>query len=808
MQTLKTGSLLLTLGTSLLLGACGQDVPQPNQVASRSQADFVNGDFESGDLTGWTVTTAQNKNITIPPMSEADLRLQAGGTMATFVRMADPPESAIPARLAATDSLRYPRFGKYCTVVNENITNYNVNRMTQDLVTTSKDVDVYDGKIHVRFALAPVLENPLHDATQQPYFYFELRNVTKNTVLSSLFNYANQPGVPWKTSGTNIQYTDWQIYDVAPGPTGIAIGDTLRMVVIAAGCGAGGHFGQLLLDGFGSYLPGLAIAGSGPQSANAGSNITYTFNATNGGTGPANDVVVIENIPDGATFVSTNGQNCTTPPVGMKGAVTCQLGTLNAGGASSFQVTVKIDATAPGGSFINNGNYTIGGMGVSPIIGPLITTAVTTGVVYTDLAVTVTDGAAATPWDAPITYTVVVTNNGPSAVTGAKLANSVPAELTGVTWTCAGNNGGVCGATSGTDALNATADLPVGASATYTVKGKIIPGTLKGIISYLVSVATPMGVTDGTTNNNQAVDTNNIGTILQLSVNKGESTGTGAIISSPASIKCEAACKDQAGGFLSGDSITLTAIADEGSTFTGWGGACADQGTSRQCTITLLQAQTVTAQFMLPSFTITVNVPGGGGTITCPSPVVQGRDAACTVTPDAGYTLATLTLDDADIFGTASGNGFSVTNVQGNRVVEGTFKKGAGTACTDQSECGTGFCVGGVCCNTECTSGCQVCNAPGQAGTCTAACGNYACNEAADSCYASCTTSAECQTGGNCVNGACMAPANYTLAGGGFGCEFGGLQASSAAGQLGFLAALGLLLRRRRARNTGETATA
>jgi hypothetical protein len=41
-----------------------------------------------------------------------------------------------------------------------------------------------------------------------------------------------------------------------------------------------------------------------------------------------------------------------------------------------------------------------------------------------------------------------------------------------------------------------------------------------------------------------------------------------------------------------------------------------------------------------------------------------------------------------------------------------------GGACTTPSQCATGFCASGVCCDTACTSPLEQCNLPGRGGTC------------------------------------------------------------------------------------------
>ena len=56
-----------------------------------------------------------------------------------------------------------------------------------------------------------------------------------------------------------------------------------------------------------------------------------------------------------------------------------------------------------------------------------------------DLSVTKTDGVDSVVAGLTDTYTITVANAGPSAVTGASVADTFPAALTGVTWTCSGH---------------------------------------------------------------------------------------------------------------------------------------------------------------------------------------------------------------------------------------------------------------------------------------------------------------------------------------------------------------------------------
>jgi MYXO-CTERM domain-containing protein len=67
-----------------------------------------------------------------------------------------------------------------------------------------------------------------------------------------------------------------------------------------------------------------------------------------------------------------------------------------------------------------------------------------------------------------------------------------------------------------------------------------------------------------------------------------------------------------------------------------------------------------------------------------------------------------------------------------------------GSSCFSGSECDSGICSGGVCCNTSCTGECRFCNLPESLGTCTTAPNGYQCPDA-DKCNGTET----------CQNGVC-----------------------------------------------------
>ncbi|HYG83255.1 MAG TPA: GEVED domain-containing protein [Verrucomicrobiae bacterium] len=138
--------------------------------------------------------------------------------------------------------------------------------------------------------------------------------------------------------------------------------------------------------------------------------------------------------------------------------------------------------------------------------GGVITCTFTNEKLRADLAITKTDNKATYNPGTNNIYTIVATNNGPYPVTGASIIDTLPAGVTTASWTCGSpTGGGVCGAASGTGAINTTADLPVGATVTYTLT-MAIPAGQTGDLTNRVNIIAPSTITEIDTTNNQAID--------------------------------------------------------------------------------------------------------------------------------------------------------------------------------------------------------------------------------------------------------------------------------------------------------------
>ncbi len=442
-------------------------------------AAFVNGGFESGDFTGWTKSSYLNDQglVGTQPFSGASITRTAGGdSTESVIVTAVPPETGVDPLLGAGASFRFPKFGVYSARVNNDYANYHSNSIVQQATMDSSDVDPSDSKVHIRFAFAPVLEDPGHPPEAQPYFYVGVRNVSKsNALLYESLNFSNEAGVPWKTA-SGLLYTDWRIGDIAPGNSQLAVGDVVEIEVIGAGCGYGGHFGYIYVDAFGRDLPGLSVQKVADKTLVApGDTLTYTFTYGNGGTASVDSVVVTETVPPQTTFASVSDTtNCSQ----AAGVVSCNFGTMAAGASGTFQVAVTVNVGATG--FINNGNYTIAGTGVGPTLGPLVSVPLTGP--STDISITKT--ASPTLIDPPggnLTYTLNITNNGPNVAQNVAVTDTLPPTVTLVSAT---PSQGVC-----TGVSNITCNLGnINNAGTATVTIMVQPTQL-GHISNTASVS-------------------------------------------------------------------------------------------------------------------------------------------------------------------------------------------------------------------------------------------------------------------------------------------------------------------------------
>ncbi len=250
-------------------------------------------------------------------------------------------------------------------------------------------------------------------------------------------------------------------------------------------------------DGVGSVLPG--------------GTTTYTIVATNLGASDALGATVTDTFPAflscSTTCLASGSASCTAGPF-----VTNINDTVNlpAGGTVTYTSVCNVSGAASG-SIANTAS-------VAPPVGVSDPNAANdsatdtdiVGSASADLAITKDDGVSTVIAGHNTTYTIGVSNAGPSPAGSATVTDNFPAACTSVSWTCAGAGGGTCTA-SGSSNISDSVSLPAGGSVTYTAVCAISAAG-SGTLS---NTATVTFAGDPNSANNSATD---VDTLLPLLV--------------------------------------------------------------------------------------------------------------------------------------------------------------------------------------------------------------------------------------------------------------------------------------------------
>jgi uncharacterized repeat protein (TIGR01451 family) len=129
-----------------------------------------------------------------------------------------------------------------------------------------------------------------------------------------------------------------------------------------------------------------------------------------------------------------------------------------------------------------------------------------------DLQITKDNGVLVYSAGDILTYTVVVTNNGPDNVTSAVVSDAILPQITSWSWTCTSQNNGANGCDEASNSnvdFNDTVNLPNGGSIVYTVTANT-SGSASGNLSNTAFITIPAGYIDPVPGNNSATDTDDL----------------------------------------------------------------------------------------------------------------------------------------------------------------------------------------------------------------------------------------------------------------------------------------------------------
>ncbi len=227
-------------------------------AASYAQAaSFVNGDFETGDATGWTVAgPAYRASIGNSALDPAFVLGNSSGSPHSAIISAgtvDPTQGASLGSTVYGGNYSYrvedTTYGGYASLIQQQVVGYT-------------DPNIF-------FAWKAVLLGA-HGPDSAATMKIVLHDDTTNTdLLTRTYNAASggsgvDPRFTYDNSTNNYYTAAWQIENL---PIGAALGDTLTLSVLASDCSPTGHWGYVYLDGFGNVAPPPGPGNGVPEPA-------------------------------------------------------------------------------------------------------------------------------------------------------------------------------------------------------------------------------------------------------------------------------------------------------------------------------------------------------------------------------------------------------------------------------------------------------------------------------------------------------------------------------------------------------------
>jgi uncharacterized repeat protein (TIGR01451 family) len=265
-----------------------------------------------------------------------------------------------------------------------------------------------------------------------------------------------------------------------------------------------------------TLLVDLAVTvADGTTTVVPGTSNTYTITVTNNGPSTVTSLTLTDTIPAAllnSNFAPSVGAYDTNTGVwsGLSlasgGTVTLTLtGTIDPAATGSLSNTVTV-APPSGWSDANSANDSA--------------TDTDTLTPQADLAVAMTDGKTSAVRGTSTTYTITVTNNGPSTVSSLTLTDSIPAALLNATFGTPS-----VGSYDSGSGLWSGLSLASGQSVSITLTGTIDPNA-PGSLSNTITVSAPAGTTDPNPGNNSFTDTDTLALPTDLAVTISDAATT------------------------------------------------------------------------------------------------------------------------------------------------------------------------------------------------------------------------------------------------------------------------------------------
>mgnify|MGYP002072171265 CR=1 FL=1 len=392
-----------------------------------------------------------------------------------------------------------------------------------------------------------------------------------------------------------------------------------------------------------------------PASVPAGQDVTYVVAATNlaNGLSTASAVTITDTLPHDVTFISAtpSAGTCATQPAanstttGGNDQVVCNLGAINNGGQQTVTIVARPNTATRGSALTNTVSVSTT---TTETDGTNNSASATTNVSnpVLDLLVNKTDSVDPVASGDDTVYTVMVTNQGPSAAENLVVTDILPTRLAYRSHTVPA--GGACSSVPAVDSTGGTlvcgvSYLPAGQSRSFTVTMR---GAVKGVDTNAVSVTSDEAAFESNTGNNSASQQTTVRTKADMQVvSKTPSSGT---VNLRDNFTFTVKVRNNAGaGLAEADGVVVSDTLPTGMELTGTPTATVIAGSATSTTCTGSAGGT--------SFTCNLGTVSSGGEIDIVVPVQLIAVTAYPQTFTNTATVATSSLDTVPGNNSASG---------------------------------------------------------------------------------------------------------------------------------------------------------
>lgn len=209
-----------------------------------------------------------------------------------------------------------------------------------------------------------------------------------------------------------------------------------------------------------------------PDPLDAPGPATYTLTVGNDGPQSAAGVTVTDPLPAELTGASATPSQGSCDPIGANNTLICDLGTIASGAGATITISGTLAAAAGGGFLSNSASVTALTGDPDPTDdGVTDTTLVTPAadVELTKLADNLEPVAGGN-----VTFTIELTNHGPSVAQNARLTDTLPAGLALVSAPGCTSSGGTLTCVAGTLAAGQSRSFPITARVTGSAAGSVL----------------------------------------------------------------------------------------------------------------------------------------------------------------------------------------------------------------------------------------------------------------------------------------------------------------------------------------------